>query len=199
MSDYRKIYEQHYGEIPRDEDGRIYEIHHIDGNHKNDSPENLMAVTIQEHYDIHYSQEDWYACLLIAERMKLSPSEISDLATKNNLKQINAGTHYWLSDIHAEETGKRQRQKVEDRTHHLLGGKIGGEASRQRVKDGTHNLLGPENNRKRIENGTHHLITNNPCKIIIKCPYCPKEGPKPQMKQHHFDNCKLKEYNDKSI
>jgi len=26
---YRKIYEQHYGPIPVDSDGRTYEIHHI--------------------------------------------------------------------------------------------------------------------------------------------------------------------------
>lgn len=32
---YRRIYEQHYGPIPKDEQGRSYEIHHIDGNHNN--------------------------------------------------------------------------------------------------------------------------------------------------------------------
>ena len=59
---YRKIYETHYGPIPIDEEGRTFDIHHIDGNHSNNSPQNLKAVTIKEHYDIHYLQEDWSAC-----------------------------------------------------------------------------------------------------------------------------------------
>ena len=52
---YRKIYEDHYGQIPLDEEGRSYDIHHIDGNHNNNDISNLKAVTIQEHYDIHYA------------------------------------------------------------------------------------------------------------------------------------------------
>ena len=54
---YRKIYKQYYGPIPKDEFGRRYDIHHIDGNHDNCDASNLKAVTIQEHYDIHYQQE----------------------------------------------------------------------------------------------------------------------------------------------
>ena len=100
MSNYRKIYEQHYGPIPKDNDGRTYEVHHIDGNHKNDSPENLIAVSIQEHYNIHYKQGDWAACHRIAVKMKLSHQEISELATKNNLKRVADGTHpFSLNEI----------------------------------------------------------------------------------------------------
>ena len=55
---YRKIYESHNGPIPKEDNGRSYEIHHIDGNHFNNDPSNLKAVSIQEHYDIHYSQGD---------------------------------------------------------------------------------------------------------------------------------------------
>ena len=53
LYDHRKIYERYNGSIP---DG--YEIHHIDGNHKNNDPKNLKAVTMQEHYNIHYQQGD---------------------------------------------------------------------------------------------------------------------------------------------
>ena len=59
---YRKIYENHHGAIPKDDLNRVFEIHHIDGNHSNNSPENLTAVSMREHYDVHRSQNDWYAC-----------------------------------------------------------------------------------------------------------------------------------------
>ena len=94
---YRKIYEYYYGSIPVDHEGRSYEIHHIDGNHSNNEPNNLKAVTIQEHYDIHYFQGDWGACQAIKMRMDLKPGEISNLCQKV------------------------QQEKVKNKTHHLLG------------------------------------------------------------------------------
>ena len=93
---YRKIYEQHFGPIPKEENGRTYEIHHIDGNHSNNSPYNLRAVPIQEHYDIHYSRGDWSACLLMASRMKISNEEKSILAKLDAQKRVRNGTHHFL-------------------------------------------------------------------------------------------------------
>jgi len=54
---YRTIYEQYFGKIPKDSQGRSYEIHHLDGNHENNDISNLRCVSIQEHYDIHYRSE----------------------------------------------------------------------------------------------------------------------------------------------
>ena len=55
---YRKIYQNHVGPIPKDETGRTYEIHHIDGDRENNDPNNLLCVSIKEHYDIHETQGD---------------------------------------------------------------------------------------------------------------------------------------------
>ena len=44
MKIYRKIYEEHYGSIPKG-----YHIHHIDFNHNNNDPSNLEALTPEEH------------------------------------------------------------------------------------------------------------------------------------------------------
>lgn len=78
---YRKIYENHFGPIPKDETGRSYEIHHIDGDRDNNHIDNLKCVSIQEHYDIHYSQKDYAAALKIASKMKYSHEELSRLAS----------------------------------------------------------------------------------------------------------------------
>ena len=77
---YRKIWEQHYGKIPLDKNGRTYEIHHIDGNKNNNNIENLKCLSIEEHYKIHYEQKDWTACLRMSSRMNISPEEKSLLA-----------------------------------------------------------------------------------------------------------------------
>jgi hypothetical protein len=156
---YRKIYENHIGLISKDSDGRTYEIHHIDGNHSNNDPSNLKAVTIQEHYDIHYAQGDWYACWKIGVRMKLSPEEISKLTSELAKERVENGTHHFIGDknpVHA---------LVKNGTHNFLGG----EFQRKKVEDGTHHLLGPDANKKRIENGTHHFLgENNPSRKKVE-------------------------------
>lgn len=79
MKIYRKIYIKHNGFIPKDETGRTYDIHHIDGNHSNNEYQNLKAVSIQEHFDIHYAQGDWSAAAAIAKRMMIDNTDLNRL------------------------------------------------------------------------------------------------------------------------
>lgn len=64
---YRSIWEKQNGKISEG-----YEIHHIDGNHFNNSLSNLKCVSIQEHYSIHMQQGDWMACSAIMMRMNIT-------------------------------------------------------------------------------------------------------------------------------
>jgi hypothetical protein len=89
-TNYRKIYENHTGLIPKEADGRTYEIHHIDGDHSNNSPDNLIAVTLQEHYNIHYAQGDFGACMLMKlQRMDHTVDEIKMLNSKAKKGKIS--------------------------------------------------------------------------------------------------------------
>ena len=47
-NNYRKIYEYHFGEIPKG-----YHIHHIDGNPLNNDISNLLCISAEEHKKIH--------------------------------------------------------------------------------------------------------------------------------------------------
>lgn len=106
---HRRIYEKTYGPIPEG-----YEIHHIDGNPLNNDPKNLKAVSIQEHYDIHFYQGDYGACQLIANRMQNGPTsdEISKLASMNNKKRIQSGTHNFLKENVSSDTRKKNKIAV---------------------------------------------------------------------------------------
>jgi len=210
MNNYRKIYKNHYGKIPTDETGRSYEIHHIDGNHTNNNISNLKLVTIQEHYNIHYSQQDWGACQAIAIRMEIDHATISEMARKSSLARVAKGTHPF--------SGPAQNvKKVANGTH----------PSKIRMENKTHNFLG-ENHPMKVAsaNGTHHfsskkleeLKQTNPDKFakICKqrsdtafqriangthagvkifstyhtCPHCGKQGKGAIMYRFHYDNCK---------
>ena len=125
---YRKIYENHYGTIPTDPTTRRrYDIHHIDSNHSNNDPTNLKAVSLQEHYDIHYSQGDFVACWLIARKLKISPEENSKLSSLANKK------------------------KVLENRHNLQRRPDGTSVSSDRVANGTHPLLGKGLNHPKVD------------------------------------------------
>ena len=160
---YRKIYIQHYGSIPKDKTGRSYEIHHIDGNRNNNDPKNLIALSIQEHYDIHYSQNDWGACHKIGLHMKITPEELSALATKSNLDRVAKGTHPWAG-------GELSRKRVADGTHNFLGAN---NPVHKKIADGTHHWFdgtkSSETQRRLLAEGTHHFLTeNHPSKLKAK-------------------------------
>jgi hypothetical protein len=100
-----------------------------------------VAVTIQEHYDIHFSQGDYGACTLMGKKMNLSPQEISTLASINNELRIKNGTHNLLGENNP---------------------------SHKRVRDGTFHLLGPTVNKQRLLCGTHPSQIKISCLICKK-------------------------------
>ena len=129
MENYRKIWEKHHGPIPVDELGRKFDIHHADKNRNNNSIENLKALSIQQHYDIHYEQQDWNACILIRKRLILTQQEIDDVnkkradsrrglshteATKEKIKSALIGrkrgplSDEWKAKIASSNKGKKR-------------------------------------------------------------------------------------------
>jgi hypothetical protein len=92
--EYIKIYKQHYGEIPRDSQGRSYDIHHIDGDYTNNDIHNLVALSIEEHYNLHKSQEDWGSVWALAKRLDVSQQEKSETTRNMNLARARVGTHW---------------------------------------------------------------------------------------------------------
>jgi hypothetical protein len=174
---YRKIYENHVGPIPRDDMGRKYEIHHIDGNKQNNDISNLVCLSIEDHYEIHYSQGDWAACLSISGRANKSPEEKSELARRSALQRLDKGNHPFLLKDFQKNV---QLKRLENGTHHWQVPGQQATLNRQRVENGTHNFLGGEISRKttqaRLSNGTHHFLTANPSKEAWTCQCCGKTG-----------------------
>ena len=177
MSIYRKIYKEYYGSIPVDEYGRTFDIHHIDGNHNNDDIFNLVAISIQEHYDIHYKQGDWGAALAVLLRMDKTSEEISYAASQLTKKRILDGSHHFLGP-------NVNKKRLENGTHNFLNSVFQKKVQYERIKNGTHPLLGPNNNLKNLKEGKH------PSQILITCIYCNKTMGKGQHNRWHGENCK---------
>jgi hypothetical protein len=109
---HRTIWKKHFGEIPKDSDGRPFEIHHINGDHKDNRIENLKCVAIKEHYDIHYNNGDYGACVMIAKRMNLSVDFISQIqkgVKRPGVGGVKKGNIPWNKNkkgymLHSKET-----------------------------------------------------------------------------------------------
>jgi hypothetical protein len=137
---HRKIFIKHFGPIPEG-----FDIHHIDGNHSNNDPSNLKAVSLQEHYDIHFSQGDYAAALRIAQRIGLPKEEKSKLASLAASKANREGKCGFKLG-HASRAGK-------------VGGKKGGKYAKEN-KTGIFSLT-PEKNKERHLNSVISRLVNN--------------------------------------
>jgi hypothetical protein len=180
---YRKVYEQHYGPIPKDAYGRSYDIHHKDGNHKNNDPENLIALSVQDHYDLHYQQGDYAACYLIAhQRLHKSPEEISLLARRIALDRIKQGTNPIV--VTSEKARQRALAIFSRGQHPFLEGKIQSESNRRRAQNGTHPNTNGALNKRLFAEGRH------PSQLKKTCPYCSKTVGAPNYARYHGDKCK---------
>jgi HNH endonuclease len=109
---YRRIYQQHFGPIPVDDMGRSYHIHHRDGNHSNNAIENLQAVSLQEHYEIHLAEGNTWAALRLAQRLGMSGEDISRLSKETNRRRVAEGTHPFQRPGVTSYAGKRGIEHV---------------------------------------------------------------------------------------
>lgn len=131
---YRKIYESYHQASLLDG----IDIHHVDGNHNNNDPTNLQAVTLQEHYDLHKARGDHYACVMIAQRMKIKPDDWKQMAKENGRKSAiknkenDVGLLAWIKNN--PELAKKQCK---------VGGKVGGKKAAN-LKLGFHSLTKEE-------------------------------------------------------
>ena len=100
---WRQVWEEHNGPIPKG-----MHIHHIIPRSEGgtDDIENLMMVTPEEHYDIHFERGDYGACALLADGIdRVAPTTPVCQFTKSGYK-INT----FNSQHEAEEiTGVPQR------------------------------------------------------------------------------------------
>lgn len=187
-----------------------YHLHHIDGDYTNNDPLNLVELTPEDHYNIHYEQGDWAACILLADSANKTPEEMVEVYRNHGLRCVErkVGIHspnFDRSEV-ARETWKKNppgRKPVTDGTK-ILKFKTDEEVNLflenneewyKGVPDIVKKGLSQSKRRldseeakqiasNRIKKGTHNFIQE------YQCPHCGKKGKGPMMKRWHFDNCK---------
>ena len=210
---YRRIYKNHFGEIPKDVEGRSYDIHHKDGDISNNTAENLIAVSLQEHYDIHYSQEDWGACWAIGKRMKIRPETFAEIVSRHQHERLENNTHNFskVGLVSVKDREGNCLRVPKDDPRYLSGELVGVNKGYVVAKDSNGDivrvskndpkylsgeLVGSNKDSKRPGNGGHGLSKGKRWKQkekrtnMVTCPHCGKIGDASGMYRWHFDNCK---------
>ena len=104
------------------------EIHHIDGDHTNNDPTNLLAVTIEEHLDIHLKQNDYAAVQAILMRMERTEDHILLLrqaASKHQIKLLENGQHNFQKKENKEKHLNSIKQLHTERKENGCGAFLG--------------------------------------------------------------------------
>ena len=193
---YRKIYETHYGSIPKDDLNRPYHIHHINGDRTDNRPENLKCVSVEEHYNIHLTQGDYAAALRLAKMLDKTVEELSKISSENQLKKVNEGTHVFLNSELQSELGKRSFKKQKEAgTHLFLKDGYQKELAIKRVKNGTNPFLKRKDDSStssdNVKNGKSPWAkNNNPNYFNICCLKCKKEVSIPIYYRNHLTTCR---------
>jgi len=93
-------------------------------------------------------------------------------ASKENKRRVKEGIHHWQGDGSFQRSV--QNKKINEGTHHFLGGKLQRRLSKEKVDNGTHNFFFIDrthvavNNAKMVEEGTHHFLGPDFNKRMIK-------------------------------
>ena len=171
---YRRIWEQANGPIPREASGRQYHIHHRDGDRSNNSLENLQCVTASQHYDIHFARGDWAAChFLTSQHITKTPEEISQLQRL----RLAAGTHP------LQGLNNPCHAMILAGTHPFQGGALQRATAQRRIAQGTHNWLGHTNYDQCRVNGLH------PTQVRKTCEHCGRSVVLGTYARYHGPNC----------
>lgn len=137
---YRKIWIEHFGEIPKDEYGITYEIHHIDRNRSNNDITNLMCVSLKEHFYIHFNAKEYSAAYGVMIRMKciddlpIGKSELASLAARTLPDSKKA---FLRPDVRKKNLDS-MKERINNGTFHLLSGEIQSRTNKRLVSEGRH-------------------------------------------------------------
>lgn len=173
---YRKIWEQHYGDIPTDINNVTYDIHHIDGNQSNNCIQNLKAVSLQEHYNIHFEQGDYMACFGISSRMFANNKQKSIMISLFQKKLVQEGRHHFLDKEKQKERAKKA----------VASGKLPKFTSNNDIQ-----IKAQKTHKKLTEKGIHPFQLHNSSKIEWTCEKCGKTGKgSANYKRYHGEGCR---------
>lgn len=200
MSIYRKIWQDHHNQsIPKG-----WHIHHIDGNHENNHPDNLMCVSPYVHWCIHLLQGD-----PVAESGKFISNAgkagklggAKNLGKKRNDKQREKmrermrTNNPFKDKSHTEETKKLigEKNRGKNETFWITNGTDNQKMKKnEAIPDGWYKGRVTPWNKGVPKSKEYKKKVSESHNKVWTCPHCNKSGGR-MMFRWHFDYCRERE------
>lgn len=144
-------------------------------------PDNLISLTVEEHAEAHRKLYEEYGCWQDFMAWKALSGQIKS----DDIRRVKT-TMIWTGRKHTEESKEKIREARKKQKHTNKGMTWSDESRKRQSEKHTGKILSEEHKLKIGER------LKGKAKPTIKCPHCNKEGGIPQMRQWHFDNCKLR-------
>lgn len=181
MANYRKIYEQHCGPIPKG-----YHVHHKDFNHNNNNPLNLEALDPDDHAKKHGFLTNFIMAQSKATELAIPRSRIVHKGNKYNLGRKH--TEEWKLEHSSRMRGNRSAAGS-IRTQEwrgIVAGKLQGNLNALGFK---HTV---EYKAMKAKSMLGNAISKGARYVQQKttCPHCGVTGGIGALKRWHFDKCR---------
>ena len=146
-----------------------------------DDPSNLIELTVEEHAEAHRKLFEEHRSTYDFVAWKALSGQI----TADEARRL-AVIATWTGRNHTEEAKEKIR---EARKKQDSSGWKWNEESRKAKSKAVKGIPRPKESNAKTSKAMSGIA-----KPKVKCPHCGKEGGAPQMRQWHFDNCKLKAF-----
>lgn len=129
-ANYREIYRKHHNLTKQEMIG--YDVHHIDGDRQNNSPENLVLLTPEEHAKLHDNDYILWARIggkkgseAFKQRLlTMGPTEKELAYRKVRIAKCKQGLHRTPhSDASKEKIADKKRELYNDKSKHPMWGR----------------------------------------------------------------------------
>ena len=150
-------------------------------------------MTLQEHYNIHFSQKDYAACVLIGRKLCIDPKTLTELNRQQNKLRVIDGTHHLLGgEIQKKSSQARARKGIlgfQNKENLIKANQMRDKIIQQKLSEGSWILQDKEFHKKhvreQIEKGLHCSQKK------ITCVHCNKIVDSANYNRSHGDRCKV--------
>jgi hypothetical protein len=200
-------------------DGGYYEGHHIipkclggSGWANNYNHQNIALLTAREHFLCHWLLSEiykddyklakaFYMMCIVKDNNQIRYIPSSKIIEYAKIKSSKLHSNYMKNEFWTDDMKKRMSKSHTGKKH--------SKESLEKLTLGIKKYFSTISEEDKQKKSLRFTGDNNPSKKIevrekmkkaalnrkkIKCPHCEKEGPISQMKQWHFDNCKIYNY-----
>lgn len=115
--------------------------------------------------------------------------------SEEHKRSLSIGQKLRFQNSHGTMKGKKHSEESKNKIKEARAKQVITEEHKRKISESNKGRKGPMKGKTHLEETKKKISESNKGRTFeqVECPHCHKIGPKPQMHQWHFDNCKHKD------